>query len=63
MPMQLLQDLEQENEILAYVDDSYTDAQARALEQKLEALPNVTSVTFISQGRGHGQTSRSEYAG
>ena len=28
---ELLADLEQENEILAYVDDSYTTAQARAL--------------------------------
>nr|WP_325301751.1 permease-like cell division protein FtsX [uncultured Dysosmobacter sp.] len=46
---ELLADLEQENEILAYVDDSYTTAQARALERKLEALDNVAEVTFISK--------------
>ena len=46
---ELLKNLEQENEILAYVDDSYTEAQARALQSRLEAIPNVASVTFISR--------------
>ena len=46
---ELLHTLEQENEILAYVDDTYTDAQSKALESKLEALPNVASVTYISK--------------
>ena len=46
---ELLADLEQENEILAYVDDSYTTAQARALERELEALDNVAEATFISK--------------
>ena len=45
----LLQDLEQENEILAYVDDSYTEEQAKALQSKLEAVPNVASAKFISK--------------
>ena len=45
----LLEDLEQENEILAYVDDTYTEAQAKALQKKLEAIPNVTSATYISK--------------
>ena len=46
---ELLHTLEQENEILAYVDDTYTDAQAKALQSKLEALPNVASATYISK--------------
>ena len=46
---ELLRDLEQENEILAYVDDSYDEAQARALEKKLLSIPNVSSATFISK--------------
>lgn len=46
---ELLRDLEQENEILAYVDDSYTTEQAKALQKKLEAVDNVASVTFISK--------------
>ena len=46
---ELLRDLEQENEILAYVDDSYTETQAKALQKKLEAIPNVASATYISK--------------
>lgn len=46
---ELLADLERENEILAYVDDSYTASQAKALQKKLEALPNVASATYISK--------------
>lgn len=45
----LLADLEEENEILAYVDDSYTEAQARALQSELEKVPNVASATYISK--------------
>ena len=45
---ELLYTLEQENEVLAYVDDSYTEAQARALQSELEGVPNVASVTYIS---------------
>lgn len=45
----LLRTLEQENEILAYVDDSYTETEARALQRTLEAIPNVASATFISK--------------
>ena len=46
---ELLADLERENEILAYVDDSYTASQAKALQKKLEALPNVASAAYISK--------------
>ena len=46
---ELLKNLEQENEILAYVDDSYSTAQAKALQKELEAIPNVVSATFISK--------------
>ena len=41
----LLLDLEQENEILAYVDDSY---QAKALRTELEAITNGASARDIS---------------
>ena len=46
---ELLRDLEQENEILAYVEDSYTEAEAKALQKKLEDIPNVASATYISK--------------
>lgn len=45
----LLEDLEQENEILAYVDDACTEAESKALQKDLEAIPNVTSATYISK--------------
>ena len=38
----LLEDLEQENEILAFIEENYTDQQIKALETKLAAVPNVT---------------------
>lgn len=44
-----LKKVEQENEILAYVQDDYTTAQAQALKQKLEAVPGVAMATFISR--------------
>lgn len=44
-----LKDLEASNEILAYVEDTYTPAQARELEKTLEKLDNVASATYISK--------------
>ena len=43
-----LKDLERENEILAFVDETYTEEEARALKSALEAVPNVASATFIT---------------
>ena len=44
-----LKDLERDNEILAYVDENYTQAQAKALRSRLEAVDNVASATFITK--------------
>ena len=44
-----LSDLEEENQVLAFVDESLTEEQARALEDDLLAVPNVASVEFISR--------------
>ena len=44
-----LRELESENEIVAFVDESYSDAQARALQSRIEEIPNVASATFISK--------------
>lgn len=43
----LLKDLEQENEMLAFVEEDYPDSQS--LQKKLEAIPNVASAAFISR--------------
>jgi cell division transport system permease protein len=40
---------ENENVVLAYVDESLTYEQARALEPQIMAVPNVESVIFISR--------------
>ena len=45
----MLGELEKENEFLAYVDDSYTQEQARGLEQELTRLDNVDEVTFVTR--------------
>ena len=45
----LLKTLESEYEILAFVDDSYTDAQTKAVGEKIRKLPNVKSVQFITR--------------
>lgn len=45
----MLGDLEKENEFLAYIQEDYTEEQARALQSELEAIPNVAQVTFVSR--------------
>lgn len=44
-----LKQVESENEILAFIDDTYTEEQAKAMQSKLEAVDNVASATFISR--------------
>ena len=44
-----LNQLMSENEFLAYVDDTYTEDQARELQGQIEAVDNVSNVSFISQ--------------
>ncbi len=41
--------LEQDNEFLAFVDETYTREQALALQSKLEAVPNVSEVIFTAK--------------
>jgi len=44
-----IQELEQENEILAYVDEDLSDEEARSIRTRLAALNNVSSVEFVSR--------------
>ena len=44
-----LKDLQRENAVLAFVDESLTDAEARGLQPKLESLPGVSDCTFVSR--------------
>ena len=43
-----LGDLEAENEFTAYVEEGMAEADAQALQTKLEQIPNVSSVTFVN---------------
>lgn len=45
----MLGDLERENEFLAYVDETLSQEEAKALQPVLEAIPNVAQVTFVSK--------------
>ena len=45
----MLGTLEDENEMLVYIDETYTEEQARALQSAVEAVPNVSRVTFVTR--------------
>ena len=45
----MLSELERDNEVLAYVDEDFVDPES--LQSKLEAIPNVTSATFVSKAQ------------
>ena len=47
----MLEDMESTNQMLAFVDESLTEEEARALEDDLLAVPNVQAVTFISNAQ------------
>ena len=44
-----LKDLQKENAVLAFVDESLDDNQAKALQPKLESLDGVADCTFVSR--------------
>ena len=44
-----LGDLENENQLAVYIDDSYTEEKARSLEKEIAQVPNVTQITFESR--------------
>ena len=44
-----LQDLQKENAVVAFVDESLTDDEATALQSRLAAIPGVADCTFVSR--------------
>jgi len=44
----MLEDLEAQNQMLAFVDKALSEEEAKALKGKLEAVPNDSAATFIS---------------
>ena len=59
---EMLRDMEEQNQILAFVDESYTLEQARALEAVLTAVSNVKNATFISNAEA-AEAFRARYEG
>ena len=45
----MISDMEKDNEILAFVDDDLSDEEALAIKTRLEAVSNVSSVTFVTR--------------
>ena len=45
----MIKKLEDQNELVAFVDDSYSEEEARALEPQVAAVGNVSSVQFVSR--------------
>ena len=45
----LIEKLEDQNEVVAFVDESYSEEEARALEDDLRAVDNITDVLFVSR--------------
>ena len=46
---EMIHKLETQNEMLAFVDEDYTEAQAKAIEPKLEAINNVSKVEYVTR--------------
>ena len=45
----MLDELESTNEIVAYVEETFTDEQARGLQDDVEYISNVSAATFVSR--------------
>ena len=46
---ELIADLEEENEVVAFIDENLTEEEARAVEPLIEAVPNVSGADFVSR--------------
>jgi len=45
----VIKSLENQNEVVAFVDDSYTEDSARALQSSIDALDNIASAQFVTR--------------
>ena len=46
---EMIADLESENEVVAFIDETLTEDEARAIQPLIEAVPNVANVQFVSR--------------
>ena len=59
---EMLREMEEQNQVLAFVDETYSEDEARALEARLLSVPNVQNVTFISNSEA-AEAFRNRYEG
>lgn len=45
----MISEMQNQNKVIAYVDETYDEDQARALQEQIDALPNIDSVEFITR--------------
>jgi len=45
----LIEDLEQDNEVVAFIDEEMDENSARALKSQVDIIPNIASSTFVSR--------------
>ncbi|MDF2839121.1 MAG: Cell division protein FtsX [Evtepia sp.] len=45
----MLKDLEADNEFLAYIDENLSEDEAKAIQGKIEQIPNISQVTFVTR--------------
>ena len=45
----MLGDLEAENEFIAYIDETYTEEQARAVQEDIQSINNVSEAIFVTR--------------
>jgi len=45
----LIEELEKDNEIIAFIDETMDEEDARALQSQMDATPNVASAVFMSR--------------
>ena len=48
---QVIHDLEDQNEVVAFIDDTYTEDAARAVQSQIEAVENISTVEFVTRGQ------------
>ncbi len=41
--------MEQQNEFLAFIDENYTEAEAKSVGSKINMIENVHQATFVSR--------------
>ncbi|MBQ1576252.1 MAG: permease-like cell division protein FtsX [Oscillospiraceae bacterium] len=46
----LIKGLENQNEVVAFVDETYSEDDARALQSQIDAIDNISSAAFVTRG-------------